>query len=262
MNENNELNDIILNKNSSANSNKKIILAVATLGVILIIVVMLMNSLSSSGIDNLPKATLPPQLKTELTSESTQEPLFEDLEVEQEGDTTATNLEEVAQKLKEESISDNESEFDEPATVVTPEPKKAPIKQVAQQPVQKPVQKAPQQPVQKAVQKPVQQQATKVEIPPFPETIKKPTQKVQQPQATPGKAAGKGYYIQVGSFSKYAPNKNFLKSITDIGYNYEFLEANNINKVLVGPFTSEDDAKEARRVMRSKIEPGAFLIKL
>ena len=52
MQESNELNDIILNKGGPANNNKKIILAIATLGVILIVVVMLMNSLTSTGTDN------------------------------------------------------------------------------------------------------------------------------------------------------------------------------------------------------------------
>ncbi|MDQ7044402.1 MAG: SPOR domain-containing protein [Sulfurimonas sp.] len=74
------------------------------------------------------------------------------------------------------------------------------------------------------------------------------------------------YYIQVGSFSKYAPNKKFLKSITDLGYKYKFhkivKKSKTINKVLVGPFKSSNNAKDARRVLRAKIEPGAFLIKL
>lgn len=251
MNENNELNDIILNKNGSANSNKKIILAVATLGVILIIVVMLMNSLSSSGIDNLPKASLPPQLKTELTSETPQEPLFEDVEVEQEADLADTNLEQVAQKLKEESVINNQVQE---LTPVAPEVPTAPIKQIAQE-VKKPVVKQTQQQVVK--------KATNVKIPPFPETVKKPVAKVQtQATTTAPTATGKGHYVQVGSFSKYEPNKNFINSITNLGYNYEYLKTEKINKVLVGPFKSENEAKEARRILRAKIEPGAFLIKL
>lgn len=241
MNENNELNDIILNKNGSANSNKKIILAVATLGVILIIVVMLMNSLSSSGIDNLPKASLPPQPHTELLSESTQEPLFEDVEVEQEASVPDTNLEEIAQKLKEESVS-NEEVTPVPTPAVVPETKKAPVKPIVKQ--------TPKQVVKKPVQK-----VSEIANPVFPKTVQKPVAKVQ-------KATGNAYYIQVGSFSKYEPNKNFLNSITALGYNYEYLEANKINKVLVGPFKSEQAAKEARRILRTKVEPGAFLIQL
>jgi DedD protein len=256
MNENNELNDIILNKNGSANSNKKIILAVATLGVILIIVVMLMNSLSSSGIDNLPKASLPPQPQTELLTETTtQEPLFEDVEVEQETNAPDENLEQIAQKLKEESGSDEEVEVPVPAAAA-PEAKKV------QKPAQMPKQ-AVKQPVKQTVQKPLQQ-TSNVAIPAFPDTVKKTASKPTQPMqpAKVQQATGSGYYIQVGSFSKYEPNKNFLNSITSLGYNYEYLKADKINKVLVGPFKSEQAAKEARRVLRAKVEPGAFLLQL
>ena len=46
------LNHIILNKRPNENNNRKIVLAVATLGVLLIIVVMLMNSLTIPKVKN------------------------------------------------------------------------------------------------------------------------------------------------------------------------------------------------------------------
>ncbi len=74
------------------------------------------------------------------------------------------------------------------------------------------------------------------------------------------------YYIQVGSFSKYQPNKKFLKSITDLGFSYKYhkvtKDSKTLNKVLVGPFSTTTKAKDARRVLRAKVEPGAFLTKL
>lgn len=218
MNENNELNDIILNKSGSANSNKKIILAVATLGVILIIVIMLMNSLSSSGTDNLPQAVLPPQPQTELTQETKQEPLFEEVEVVEEADNSDENLEQIAQKLK------NESTLKETEVI---------------EPIAKEIPKAIKPTVQKQVHKSVQKQA------------------VVHTTASSG-----AYYIQVGSFSKYQPNKKFLNSITSLGYKYKYHKVSSLNKVLVGPFKTQKDAKDARRVLRAKVEPGSFLIKL
>ena len=213
MNENNELNDIILNKSGSANSNKKIILAVATLGVILIIVIMLMNSLSSSGTDNLPQAVLPPQPQTEFMDDAVQEPLFEEIEVVEEADTTDANLEQIAQKLKEESS------------------------------------------VEEAVIAPVKQKT--------PQAVKAPAKKVAPVATTATKStSGIAYYIQVGSFSKYEPNKKFLTSITNLGFKYKYHQVNNLNKVLVGPFTTQNEAKDARRVLRAKVEPGAFLVRL
>jgi len=214
MEEKNELNDIILNKGGSTNSNKKIILAVATLGIILIIVVMLMNSLSSSGTDNLPQAALPPEPQTQSVAQTQDEPLFEEVEVIEEDSPAEVDkdLNEIAQKLKQESLEED----------VTPK--------------------------ETVVQKPVKKVA-----PVKTKTSAKPATKV----ATTGH-----YYIQVGSFSKYEPNKKFLQSITNLGYKYKYHKVQNLNKVLVGPFKTRDEANAAKRTLRAKVEPGAFLVKI
>lgn len=217
MEEKNELNDIILNKGSSSGNNKKVILAVATLGVILIIVVMLMNTLTSSGTDNLPQAVLPPEPKIISNPAADEEPLFEEVEVVQEDSADSDNLDNIAQKLKEESLAEVE---------------------VIEEPI------AP-KPVKKVV-------------------AKKTAVKKASPKAVAD--SGVAYYIQVGSFSKYEPNKKFLKSITDRGYTYKYHKVQRngktLNKVLIGPFESEKEAKNARINIRSNIEAGAFLIKL
>jgi len=214
MNDKNELSDIVLNKNGSSNSNKKIILAVATLGIILIVVVMLMNSLNSQGTDNLPQAVLPPEPQAQAaTQKASEEPLFEDVEVIQDNTSTDEDLDKIAQKLKQESAQEEK--------VITP-PKKIVAKKV----------------------------------------VTKKKKATSKPQAT----ATIKYYIQVGSFSKYEPNKKFLKSITDLGYKYTYhkvkINAKTLNKVLIGPFKTQKEANDAKRVIRAKIEPGAFLVKL
>jgi len=216
MEEKNELNDIILNKGGAANSNKKIILAVATLGIILIIVVMLMNSLSSNGTDNLPKAALPPEPETQTIAQNNEEPLFEDVEIVQDDANNKDEeaLTQIAQKLKQESL---EEETKAPKPVVK---KKATVK------------KAP------------------------------PKVKVATKKAPVKTVLSGSYYIQVGSFSKYEPNKKFLKSITSLGFHYKYHKVKNLNKVLVGPFKTSKEAKDARRTLRAKVEPGAFLVKL
>jgi DedD protein len=222
MDQNNELNDIILNKGATANSNKKIILAVATLGVILIIVVMLMNSLSSNNNENLPQAILPPQPQAKTMAATTDEPLFEEVDVVEEDMNNDSNLDQIAQKLKEESLSEKEAQVE-----------------IIEE-VRAPIIKTPEKKVIKAV------------------TPKKPS-------STQVIATG-SYYVQVGSFSKYEPNKQFLKSITDLGFNYKYhtivKNSKSLNKVLVGPFKSEKEAKNARRVLRAKVEPGSFLVQL
>ena len=215
MNDKNELSDIVLNKNGSSGSNKKVILAVATLGIILIVVIMLMNSLSSQGTDNLPKAVLPPEPQTQTATKKTAtEPLFEDVNVIQDNESTDEDLDKIAKKLKQESTQEQKA-----VTI----PKKTVAKK--------------------------KKTAIKSKI-------------VVQPQATKSIK----YYIQVGSFSKYEPNKKFLKSITNLGYKYTYrkvrINAKTLNKVLIGPFKTRKEANKAKHVIRAKIEPGAFLVKL
>ncbi|MCK9454194.1 MAG: SPOR domain-containing protein [Sulfurimonas sp.] len=219
MEEKNELNDIILNKSGSSAGNKKIILAVATLGVILIVVVMLMNTLASNGTDNLPQAVLPPEPQKQSVTQS-DEPLFEDVDVIQESAQENRSLDEIAQKLKEESTKES-------------------IKEVEQEVVATP-QSAP-----KAV-----------------ETKKKAT---AQPKTTASSTTGE-FYVQVGSFAKYEPNKKFLDSILSLGYKYKFhkvtVNSKTLNKVLVGPFHSEAEARKALIPIRNSVEAGAFLTKI
>jgi DedD protein len=222
MEDKNELSDIVLNKGASNNSNKKIILAIATLGVVLIVVVMLMNSINSKGTSNLPQAVIPPEPKAQQNSdmELEKEPLFEEVEVIQDTETTDQDLDQIAKKLKAQS-----SDEEEVVESVQTKPKVAA------------------KPVVKMKEKPV---------------IKKTVKKISLPKTT---QAG-GYFIQVGSFSKYTPNKKFLNSITSLGYKYKYHKVNNINKVLVGPFKSRTEANRAKKVLRAKVEPGAFLVKL
>jgi DedD protein len=212
MDEKNELNNIILNKGGSKGDNKKIILAVATLGVVLIIVVILMNTLTSKGTDNLPQAILPPQPQSQIEEE---EPLFEEVEIIQETQQESVSLDKIAQKLKEESLKE----------------KSEPIVEI---------------PKQKVIPKVV---------------VKKPVKK-----ATVKTSATGTFYIQVGSFAKYKPNKKFLDSIIKLGYTYKFhkVTRNNksLNKVLVGPFSTETKAREALKTVKSSIEAGAFLTKI
>jgi DedD protein len=241
MEEKNELNDIILNKNSSSLGNKKIVLAVATLGIILIIVVMLMNSLASSGTENLPQAILPPEPQKEAKA-VTDEPLFEDVNVIQETNQDNNSLDAIAQKLKEESVKDSANvQHKESVAATAPvvvEPKKI---ETAKIETAKP--------------------ATKKIA-----TAKEATKEPLSEPKTIATATASGHYIQIGSFSKIEPNKKLLDSITNLGYKYKFHEvtinSKVVNKVLVGPFNSEDEARKALKNVKASVEAGAFLTKI
>ena len=226
MEEKNELGDIILNKNNKENGNKKIVLAAATLGIILIVVVLLMNTLNSKNENNLPQSALPPQPTQETAQQNVQkeEPLFEDVEViDEKADSDDAKLEKIAKELKEQS-----------------EPAEPEVEEVA--------------PAKAEVAKPQKQ-------------LHKAHKQTQVVKKATKKSVAKGhYYVQVGSFTKYKPNKKFLASIKKAGYSYTFHKATvhgrSVNKVLVGPFSSEKEARRALRNIKKHIEKGAFLTKL
>lgn len=221
LNSNNELDNIILEKNSSSLKNKRIILSVATLAVVLIVVVVIMNKITTNDENSLPKPILPPKNDVEVVE--SEDTLFKPVDVVEE--ESVDNLDKIAQKLKEESLL--EDKFVDEDIVVIDEP--VPTHQ------------------EKIINKPVQKELPK---------------KVEEKKSVTHKDV---YYIQVGSFSRYEPNKQFLKSITILGYKYEYkkVQANGktLNKVLIGPFNSERDARSNLPKIRKNVVSGAFLTK-
>lgn len=222
LNSNNELDNIILDKSSSSLKNKKIILSVATLAVVLIVVVVIMNKITTNDENALPKPILPP--KNDVSVVENDDTLFKPVDVieEESGD----NLDKIAQKLKEESLLEDKFVNEEDIVVID-------------EPV--PTHK------EKIVNNPVRKVAPK---------------KVEEKKSV---APRNFFFIQVGSFSRYEPNKKFLKSITKLGYKYEYkkVRANGktLNKVLVGPFKSEKEARENLPKIRKYVVSGAFLTK-
>lgn len=111
----------------------------------------------------------------------------------------------------------------------------------------------------------VVEEAVVVEPEPAPQPVVQP-KPAPAPVATQKAPASGKYYVQVGSFSKYAPDKKFIKSITDNGYSYIFHKVvrsgKTINKVLIGPFENEAAARKAIPIIRKKVESGAFLTKV
>ena len=165
MEERNELNDIILNRNSdSIGSNKKIVLAVAVLAVILIVVVMIMKGSVSNSSDNLPQAqqaaktNLPPEPPIVQPSDENQgnAPLFQPVEIVKENKKGDDELDKIAQKLKQESLTKNTTQADAalaPAQtnekVVTPVVEKQNTHQVKQENTPKNEQMIKEEPLKK-----------------------------------------------------------------------------------------------------------------
>jgi len=289
MEEKNELNDIILNKGGTSAGSKKLLLAIATLTLILIIVLVVMNSLKNDDVQKAPQAILPPEPSA--PTEIINDPLFEPVEVIQEGNESAQeqDLGKVAQKIKEESLQN--VPVSEPAIVpVVPAPV-MPVKTTVQSasvvhtPAPKPIiskivaeptiAKTP-KPSPKTVQAvPVKQAAKKVIQPTIaPKTaavVKTPT----AVPVTPAKAidskseskptpstvnSGGTFYVQVGSFTK-EPNKALFDRLNARGMKYTTQKSGETTKILVGPFQGEKAVQDAMSNIRQNIEAKAFKIK-
>ena len=257
MEDKNELNDIILNKNSKNNSTKKILLTIATFAIILIVVVIIMNQVSGKKESTLPRA---PQMSEVVVEEVIQEP---EVEVVEES-TPIIEMEDAVEEVttskstvtppdgKAETERIVESVFEEPEIISEPDyTTTTQQKTVSKSVSEKPVQKA--EPKQVLKTEPVR-----------PSGKYDPKSKRIVKTETP---AGSGeYYIQVGSFATYAPSKTFLDKIANRGYTYTFHKVTRsgktLNKVLVGPFKTQSAAREALPVIRRSVESGAFLTKI
>ena len=80
-----------------------------------------------------------------------------------------------------------------------------------------------------------------------------------KPQHTKKVYGGHGtVYIQVGSFVK-GPESSFIEKIRRAGFRFRIKEINGKRRVYVGPFRSRQEAKSLLGIVRSKINPDAFI---
>jgi len=227
-----ELNDIILNQGGKNDNVKKFALLAAVLSVVFIIVIVVMNSMNSNT-SNLPQAVLPPEPKPIQSAEK--DPLFEPVPVIAQKDEPENKIETITKKLKEQSKEENlvkqKVTVDEPVVEVESEPEQIPEPTIAKAPKPKKL-----NPVKMPIKSVVLQKA------------------------------GKGTYIQVGSFTRLNPNKELLKKIEDNGYSsytHEvMIKGKSVKKLLVGPYNSRKDALKDIEKVRRLIEKQAFILKV
>ncbi|MCF6200661.1 MAG: SPOR domain-containing protein, partial [Hydrogenimonas sp.] len=170
---------------------------------------------------------LPPEPVTE-TSTLSKEPLFEQVPIEEEKERPEKKIDQVIEKLKKSAPQ--ESKKSEKAEKIEPAPA-----------------------TEKAAASKSVKEVEKIEP--------KPVKKVQQNQKP---AAAKGsYYIQVGAFFRYPPDKKFLESIKREGLNYIIVEGEKsgkpYKKVLVGPYASKSEAAKDLAKVKKRINQNAYI---
>lgn len=240
MDKQNELNDIILNKSAKDNSNKKVLLSIATFAILLIIVVVVMNQMGGPQTSTLPH---PPKKRAVVVEEVAEEPDYVDTSVPIIEPTIEHTNELVDKEVIEEVSAIPTDPITEPTYIEkvkeVPKTKTVPAKKVHKEKIKKPT-------------------AGKYNA---------KTKKVDVPKVTkPAVAVNGKYYIQVGSFAKYKPSKKFLHKIEKRGYTYTYhsvtRNGKKLKKVLVGPFKTQASAREALPIIKRHVESGAFLTKI
>ncbi|HEX5328962.1 SPOR domain-containing protein [Sulfuricurvum sp.] len=299
MEEKNELNDIILSKGGSNSNSKKLLLAIAALTLILIIVLVIMNSLKTQTDAQPPVAVVPPAPSA--PTEIVDDPLFEPVDVIQEGSNTTAatptepqDLGKIAQKIKQESMQNA------PASETVVQNTPAPVVQQAK-PVSAPVATTPAP--AKITPKPVVQTAPKVEKPvvntptikstkpaetkkaaepkkaaatapkPAVDSAPKPTEKASSettakpaaadttPKAAPKAADTSGTYYIQVGSFTKEPSKALFDRLNASGLKYTTVPAGAATKVMVGPFQGEKAARDVIGNVKRNIEAGAYITK-
>lgn len=228
-NKKSNLEDIMIDGGNSQKQLKKILMVVALVIVLLIVVVSITRLIigGDDGVDETPIAAPAPE------AADGSQPLFEDVPI----DEGTSADEELARMIEQLRDSEQRQQQMPVATAQqdTPEP--------AQEPVQ-----------------------------PEPEVAAEPTPAPTQPEQeqTEAKhdpyAVDQGWYVQVGSFSRFQPNQGFLDEIKSKGYKYYYyrtdVEGTQVTKVLIGRYSSREEATAYRSAIRDEINDGAFLVEV
>lgn len=262
----NDLSDIVLEKDSKkTESTKKWLLTAASmiiLFLIVLIVVKMLNKPDMQLTENLASVgenveTLNPTDMQDETAELS-ENLFKKEPIINESSETDLKFEEMVRKLKEQDA------ITEPIVEQTPEIKKevvAAAKEIKPQEI-KPIVEVVQN-----VAAPVVNTMPVIKTAP----VRKVAPTVAQREVVSNFPVTKipsisGYFIQVGATAKSFPDKRFLTKIKRAGFDYIVhgvtIKGKHIKKVLVGPYSTRDGAKNALGGVKANINPSAYIYRI
>lgn len=294
--ENEELKDILLEKDDEAKGAKlkKLLMFIAALVILFLIIIVamkLVNSNDSAQSQNeadsrlvLPPVPAEQPVDTQVPAQDTNSDvkkgdtqLFEQVPIVPEN-KQQDDFEDMIKKLKDKEGAKPAPKTEEPKEVVkavehpTETPKKAEAK------VEAPAKKAEIKSEAKAEKKPEAKPAkTEVKTEKKAETKpeKKPETKVEKKAEAPAKAekvekkaeapakaesVAKGSYVQVFATSKFNPNADYMKKIAAKGYSYKTIKAGELTKILVGPF-DEKGLQKAVNDIRKDVNKDAFVFR-
>ena len=294
--ENEELKDILLEKDDEAKGAKlkKLLMFIAALVILFLIIIVamkLVNSNDSAQSQNeadsrlvLPPVPAEQPVDTQVPAQDTNSDvkkgdtqLFEQVPIVPEN-KQQDDFEDMIKKLKDKEGAKSAPKTEEPKEIVkavekpTEAPKKAEAKVEA--PAKKAETKSEAKVEKKAEAKPAKTEA-KAEKKAETKAEKKPETKVEKKAETPAKAekvekkaeapakaesVAKGSYVQVFATSKFNPNADYMKKIAAKGYSYKTIKAGELTKILVGPF-DEKGLQKAVNDIRKDVNKDAFVFR-
>ena len=294
--ENEELKDILLEKDDEAKGAKlkKLLMFIAALVILFLIIIVamkLINSSDSTQAQNeadsrlvLPPVPAEQPVDTQVPAQDTNSDvkkgdtqLFEQVPIVPEN-KQQDDFEDMIKKLKDKEGAKSAPKTEEPKEVVkaVEHPAEAPKKAEAK--IEAPAKKAETKSEAKADKKPEAKPAkteAKAEKKAETKPEKKPETKVEKKAETPAKAEkaekkaeapakaesiAKGSYVQVFATSKFNPNADYMKKIAAKGYSYKTIKAGELTKILVGPF-DEKGLQKAVNDIRKDVNKDAFVFR-
>ena len=294
--ENEELKDILLEKDDEAKGAKlkKLLMFIAALVILFLIIIVamkLINSSDSTQAQNeadsrlvLPPVPAEQPVDTQVPAQDTNSDvkkgdtqLFEQVPIVPEN-KQQDDFEDMIKKLKDKEGAKSAPKTEEPKEVVkaVDHPAEAPKKAEAkvEAPAKKAETKSEAKAEKKAEAKPAKTEAkaekkaeTKAEKKPETKVEKKAeapakAEKVEKKAEAPAKAesVAKGSYVQVFATSKFNPNADYMKKIAAKGYSYKTIKAGELTKILVGPF-DEKGLQKAVNDIRKDVNKDAFVFR-
>ncbi|WP_103612799.1 SPOR domain-containing protein [Campylobacter concisus] len=294
--ENEELKDILLEKDDEAKGVKlkKLLMFIAALVILFLIIIVamkLVNSNDSAQSQNeadsrlvLPPVPAEQPVDTQVPAQDTNSDvkkgdtqLFEQVPIVPEN-KQQDDFEDMIKKLKDKEGAKSAPKTEEPKEVVKAVEKPAEAPKKAETKVEAPAKKAETKSEAKAEKKPEAKPAkteAKAEKKAETKTEKKPETKVEKKAEAPAKAekvekkaetpakaesVAKGSYVQVFATSKFNPNADYMKKIAAKGYSYKTIKAGELTKILVGPF-DEKGLQKAVNDIRKDVNKDAFVFR-
>lgn len=254
-NSNNEFDSLILEKRSNRSDNKKKYLMLGAILLVLflltVVIVGLLSNKDKKGDPFMPQDSS--SSDTNISKESSIEESYQKIL----DDTNRKSAEQSLEDIKENDSLDNLNSIKE----IVQEPKETTItNEDLDKTIQKIEEKKSVAPVVKVEEKkaPSTQKEPKKSIRELVEG--KSTQNSATKAVETTTSTSKGFYVQIGAF-KNRPDSAYLQKIKQNGFEYKIIEESNLNKLLIGPYSSRANANTQMPNIKTKLNIQSAFIK-